>query len=148
MNKKVQALWAKSELKVWEASYWFVAFDFAEKTSVFRMLEHTTEAESYTSCIFDNHEISVLLPEGQWLAQRNNIVFRQEFGPLTCITFDIPLDIEVAGYLQPAITRLAEAGISVIPQCALIYDHIFVSVKDAENTVDILKQLQKDAQIQ
>ena len=143
--EKVRKLWAKSDLMIWESDYWIAAFDHADKSNVLRWLEGTDGQESYLSIIFDNHEISVIVADENWQEVREKMPFRQEYGPLRGITFDVPLDIEVSGYLRPAIDRLADAGISVVPQCALIYDHIFVSVKDAQQGIDILKKLQHDA---
>ena len=146
--EKVRKLWAKSNLIIWPSDYWIVAFDHADKPNVLRWLEGIGGQESYLSIIFDNHEISVIVADEHWQEQREKMPFRQEYGLLRGITFDVPLDIEVSGYLRPAIDRLADAGISVVPQCALIYDHIFVNVKDSKDAIHILKKLQIDAKIQ
>lgn len=143
--ENVSGLWAKSDLIIWPSDYWIVAFDHSEKLNVLRWLVGIDGQDSYVSIIFDKHEISVIVADEHWQEQREKMPFRQEYGPLRGITFDVPLDIEVSGYLRPAIDRLADAGISVVPQCALIYDHIFVSAKDNQKAISVLKKLQREA---
>lgn len=145
MDEKIRGLWAQTGISVWDATYWMVAFEHSEIDAVLQLLSKNDEA-NFRSCIFDNHEISVLLTEKYWFEQRKKLTYRDEFGPLCGITLDIPLDIEVSGYLRPAVEQLASAGISIIPQCALIYDHLFVSQKDLEKAIAILKDIQKHAQ--
>lgn len=36
---------------------------------------------------------------------------------------------------------LAESDISIIAQCAFIYDHIFVHANDLDKTVELLKEI-------
>ena len=146
MNKIVQGLWAQTELIVWKSNYWMIAFEHALKNDVLQLMANDHDKENYSSLIIDNHEISVLLAENYWFEQREKIAYRDEFGPLCGITLDIPLDIEVSGYLQPAVDKLAKGGISIIPQCALIYDHIFVPLKNLDGAISILRELRDQAQ--
>ena len=138
-------LWAKSALKVWDGLYWMVAFEHEGRTDAFALMVKVEPKTQITSLIHDQHEVAVMLPENVWSVTRESVAHREEFGPLKCITFDVALDIEVSGYLKPAISRLGTAGVSVIPQCALIYDHIFVHENDLDKAVDVLKTLQLDA---
>jgi hypothetical protein len=109
------------------------------------IVSEVSGAESYSSLIRDKHEIAIILPSAIWDRHKGRGLHREAFGPLVCITFDVPLDISVAGYLAPAIGALADAGISVVPQCALIYDHVLVHEDDAEGAIDVIKALQADA---
>ena len=59
--------------------------------------------------------------------------------------FDIPLDIEVVGFLAPAAARLGTAGVSIIPQCAFALDHLLVQDKDLAKTEDVLATMIAEA---
>ncbi len=59
----------------------------------------------------------------------------------------MPLDVTVSGYLKPAISVFAGAIVSVISQCALIYDHVFINENDLSKAVKVLGNLQSDAKI-
>jgi hypothetical protein len=122
-----------------------VAFEHEGRGDAFALMAKVEPGSQITSCINDQHEVAVMLPDNVWGAARDVMTHREEFGPLKCITFDVALDITVSGYLKPAIERLGEAGVSVIPQCALIYDHIFVHENDLDKAVAVLNQLQEDA---
>ncbi len=144
-NQGVRELWAQSDLIIWDGLYRMVAFDVGNKTVVFDLMAKVGAGGEITSCICDHHEISVILPDDAWQGRGKDVKHREEYGPLKCITFDVPLDVTVSGYLKPAISRLGEAGVSVTPQCALIYDHVFIHERDLDTAQAVLKQLQVDA---
>lgn len=104
--------------------------------------------KDYVSLICDQHEVAVILPDHVMNAAKENGGHNDIFGPLACITLDVPLDIEVSGYLQPAVHALAGAGISIVPQCALIYDHILVHDKDKDKDKDSAIKVLSDLQAQ
>ncbi|MBN2393480.1 MAG: ACT domain-containing protein [Anaerolineae bacterium] len=58
--------------------------------------------------------------------------------PYRLITFDIPLDWGVIGYLAALTSELAEAGISIIALSAFSRDHIFVAEIDFDRAWDVL----------
>ncbi len=142
---ETKRLWSKSDLKVWGGVYWMIAFDPSLKLDAFDLLSNVQSPDQYCSIICDNHEVAMILPDKIWQDRKAELNFRQEFGPLKCITFDVPLDVEISGYLKPAISVLADVGVSVIPQCALIYDHILVHERDLHKTTEVLDQLRQMA---
>lgn len=144
-NEAIQNLWARSDLKVWKGSYWMVAFEPDARMSVFEIMSEIKPREHYTSCICDQHEVAAIIPDAVWIKHKQNIEHREDYGPLICITLDVPLEIEVSGYLQPAVNSLAQAGISIVPQCALIYDHILVNADDQDVAINILTELKEAA---
>jgi hypothetical protein len=144
-NEAIQNLWARSDLKIWNDTYWMVAFELENKATVFDMMSQVEAGEHYTSCICDQHEVAAIIPDKVWAKSNERIEYRDAYGPLICITLDVPLEIEVSGYLQPAVNNLAQAGISIVPQCALIYDHILVNAADENAAVSILTELKEAA---
>ena len=121
------------------------SFDRDHRTKVFAIAAENDESH-YLSVIADHNELAAVLSEEIWGNTEVQELSRSSFGPLTCLTFDVPLEIEVPGYLQPAVNSLAEAGISIVPQCALIYDHIMVETEAAKKAIEVLTNLKKSAE--
>lgn len=144
LNDGIRRQWAASALKLWPGRYWVVGFEPDVRDQALALA--TAPGEGYISLIADHHEVSVILHHDLWKAQEAEMSPRQVFGPLCGITFDVPLDIEAPGFLAPAVTVLAAAGVSIVPQCALIYDHLFIKEDDLETAVEVLETLQAQAQ--
>ena len=144
-NDNVRALWRQSKPIVWAGNYWMVSFERDDRSDAFELAALSSEADHYVSVICDQHEVALILPDSVWREHQECHHVRDAYGPLSCLTLDVPLDITVAGYLQPVVERMAEAGVSVVPQCALIYDHILVHEKDAAKAVEIVSQLRVEA---
>jgi hypothetical protein len=47
----------------------------------------------------------------------------------------------VCGYFAPAAARLAEAGISIVPQCAYLKDHVLIQDEKISHAIEILEGL-------
>ncbi len=141
----VQALWRQTKPSVWPGTYWMAAFKPEDWHEAATILRDVPPRECYASAIRDRHEVAVILPTPVWDAHKGKNVHRQAFGPLIAITFDVPLDIAVAGYLSPVIGALADAGVSVVPQCALVYDHVLVHERDAGRAIAVIEALQSQA---
>ena len=143
-NEGIRRLWAASALKLWPGRYWIVGFTPGQRQDALDLAG--AAGEGYVSLIADHHEVSVILHNDIWKTAGQQLQPRQVFGPLCGLTFDVPLDIEVAGYLAPAVSALAAAGISIVPQCALIHDHLFVAEHDFDAACDVLATLRTRAQ--
>ena len=122
-----------------------VSIDLSQKREILQLLAIDLPNKCYSSFISDNCEISIIISNDLWVQRAPQLVYKNKFGPIKGITFDIPLDIEVSGFLEPAVLKLAKNNISIVPQCALIYDHIFVQSADLDNSCAVLKQLQGSA---
>lgn len=144
-SEQIRDLWRRSNLIIWPGHSWMISFAPKERRQALRLVEMCTPVEHFVSLICDHNESAVILPDQVWSRQQKQTEYRESFGPLICLTLDVPLDIEVSGYLQPAVDALAAAGVSIVPQCALIYDHILVHQKDKDAAVNILKQIQQQA---
>ena len=101
----------------------------------------------YHSIIRDHHEAALILHETTWNKFRPLNSHQNEFGPLTGITFDVPLEIEVSGYLALMVEEMANQNVSIVPQCALIYDHIFISANDKHLATTIINDIHSQAQV-
>ncbi len=145
-NNQIRDLWRQSKPIVWRGHYWMLSFAPQDRAQALKLIELTEPVKDYVSLICDQHEVAVILPDHVMNAAKEQGGHNDIFGPLACITLDVPLDIEVSGYLQPAVHALANAEISIVPQCALIYDHILVHDKDRASAIKVLSDLQKRAE--
>ena len=141
----IKALWKRSEVVVWPSFYYMVSYDPTKRAEVLSLAAQAKPVEQYVSVISDHHEVAAILPQNLWDKSRSNDAHQQSYGPLVCLTLNVPLDIEVSGYLQPAVHALADAGVSIVPQCALIFDHLLVHEKDAETALGVLTELRRQA---
>ncbi|WP_299209222.1 ACT domain-containing protein [uncultured Tateyamaria sp.] len=144
-NDAIKDLWKKSRLIVWPDLYCMVSFDPKDRASALNLVAKAAPFDHYFSIICDQHEVAVILPDTIWNDWDASVICRNSHGPFACLTFDIPLDVEVAGYLQPAVNCLADAGISIVPQCALIYDHVLVNERDLDAAICALTELRQKA---
>ena len=55
------------------------------------------------------------------------------------LTFDVTLPLDLVGFLAPAALRLAEAGVSIVPQCGFRTDHLLVRAGDLETARRVLE---------
>jgi hypothetical protein len=66
-------------------------------------------------------------------------------GPYRVLTFDLDLELDVIGYLAPALERLAVAGVSIVPQCGFRTDHLLVFERDLDAAVMVLEDLVRES---
>jgi hypothetical protein len=100
---------------------------------------------TFAALVLERDEVSLTLPEEVWKAHA--LKANSQDGPYRAVTFDLSLDLEVFGCFAPAAVRLANAGVSIVPQSAYLKDHLLVHEKDLDQTVSILEELIKDCQI-
>jgi hypothetical protein len=140
-NDAIRQLWRHSRPRQWPGEYWMVSFELDRWDRAGALLAGVQPGSDYASAIRDGHEIAAILPAAVWDRARAEGGHRAEYGPLACITLDVPLEIEVAGYLAPVVAVLAEAGISIVPQCALVYDHILIHQRDTARAIALIENL-------
>jgi hypothetical protein len=135
MNEKARGAWARARLLVWPERYVLVSFPAG------RLPEATALAGSTRSGFFalvvERDEVSLTLSEEVWRAIRVDDVGAA--GPYRVLTIDVDLELDLCGFLAPLATRLAEAGVPIVPQCAFRKDHILVRDEDLDRTVRILE---------
>lgn len=144
-NDEIRDLWGKTKPKIWDGNYWMVSFASEQKDTLMEIISEALITSHYHSMIRDHHEVSLILHETTWVKFSPLNFHQSEFGPLVGITFDVPLEIEVSGYLAPMVGEMANKSVSIVPQCALIYDHIFISVNDKHVATSIISDLHRQA---
>ena len=143
MRERARQAWAETVLKIWPEPYWTLAFDLTDRAFAAVVL---ADCSGRFACLVQDHrEISLTVDAESWSRHEASSRHRGALGPLRAVTFDIPLEIEVVGYLAPAAQRLAEAGVSIIPQCAFSMDHLLVLEQDLEPARRVLDALIAEA---
>jgi len=95
---------------------------------------------AFAALVVERDEVSLTAPEALWREAPLRRRALRESGPLRVISLDLDLDLSVVGFLAPAAVRLAEAGVSIVPQCAFLKDHLLVHAQDLEAAVRVLEQ--------
>jgi hypothetical protein len=98
-------------------------------------------AGSFASLVLERDEVSVALPERVFEASPLRAAARADAGPYRAITLDIDVELDVTGYLAPAAVLLGEAGISIVPVCAFLKDHLLIREPDLERALAVLEGL-------
>lgn len=98
------------------------------------------------SLTWDKDELSLILPAETWESYRPGFEILNESPEYRLITFDLPLDLGLVGYLALMAATVAEAGVSIYPVSAFSRDHLFVPSEDFERAWEALRQLIRTCQ--
>ncbi len=98
------------------------------------------------SLTWDKDELSLILPAEAWGSWRPSFETLSESPEYRLITFDLPLDLGLVGYLALMAAAVAEAGVSIYPVSGFSRDHFFVPAEDFERAWEALRQLIRTCQ--
>lgn len=144
MKETIRNLWARTKISLWPGEYLLVSLPHQ---SLIDSMSVVSSAPGYFSAIVvERDEVSLTVEKDLWKARAGAVRFHAAEGPFRVVTLELNLDLQTVGYLAPAAIRLAEAGISIIPQCAFLKDHLLVRASDAERTRMILEDLARECQ--
>lgn len=135
-SEHTRALWAKTALRVWPEDYALVSLPAEALADAAACVAN--RAGCFAALVLERDEVSLTVPEGVWRSSGLHHKARRESGPFRAISFDLDLDLTVCGYLAPAASRLAEAGIAIVPQCAFSKDHLLVHARDLDRAIGVL----------
>ena len=93
---------------------------------------------SFWTYIRDKDETTLVLAQEAVEQLPSSVVVLDISPPYRLITFDIPLDWSVVGYLAALTSELAAAGISIFALSAFSRDHIFVAAADFDRAWAVL----------
>lgn len=139
MKSDAQALWAQTRLLLWPDNYRLVSLPREQLQNAAAAI--SASGQHFAVLVLERDEVSLTVCEHVWQRVAAQLPSRSVAGPYRVITFDINLDLAVTGYLLHAAARLAEAGISIVPQCAYLKDHLLIKAEEAERAMDVLNQL-------
>jgi hypothetical protein len=98
----------------------------------------------FSAVVVERDEVSLTVEEELWKTHTGAIPHHSADGPYRAITLKLNVDLGISGYFAPAAERLADAGISIVPQCAFLKDHVLIRATDAERAVEIMENLVKE----
>lgn len=139
MDETLRKLWAATKLKLWPGNYYLLKFEVAAHGSVLERLKDKNS--TFVVVALDELELSVTCHEERLEELKSITGYVNSSAPMRVITFDIALDFDVVGYMAVASKALAEAGISIIPQCAFSRDHILVPALSCDDAMQVLGEL-------
>ncbi len=142
MHEEIKRLWAQTRLHVWPEEYYLMSFPAEQSPPA---LIAVVSSAPFFVILKERGEVSFTLPEEIWQPFSKTVLPRAVAGPYHVITFDLNLDLSICGYFAPAAARLAEAGISIVPQCAYLKDHVLIQAGQIERAVEVLQKLIESA---
>lgn len=143
MNDRIRELWARTRLRVWPEPCYLASLPVTALAAAGEWLGGC--GRGFAALVVERDEVSVTLPESAWLGSPLRGRALGEAGPLRALTLDLDLDLELVGFLAPAADRLAAAGVSIIPQCAFLKDHLLVREEQLEEAVRAIEDLIREA---
>src|SRR5262245_42228824 len=136
MNERALQTWAATRLHVWPDPYRLVSLPPGRLEAAAALVARAVG--TFVGLVLERDEVSLAVPQPLWEASDLRSEATREAGPYRAITLDIDIDLEVTGYLAPAATLLAEAGVSIVPICAFLKDHLLVQEKDLQRALAVL----------
>jgi len=144
VNEKSTKLWAQTRVRVWPERYWLVSLSQAGLNNAANVL--TASSARFAAIVLEQDEISLTVCDEVWQKFAEQIDYNGTGGPYRVITLVLNVDLGTSGYLFPAAARLAEAGISIVPQFAYLKDHLVIKEEDTAQAVEILTKLIAECQ--
>jgi hypothetical protein len=142
IRPEARALWARTTLRVPAEKYYLVSIPTTMLPETVSLL--AKEDGRFAVLIVEPDAISLTIEYKTWRTSPLRGRASGKSGPFRVVTFATELDPAVVGYFAPAARRLAEAGISIVPQCAFLKDHLLVRQADLSKATKILEKLIAD----
>jgi hypothetical protein len=96
----------------------------------------------FCALIADKDEITLLLSQPVWDSVGGRFPDHRISAPYRLITFDLPLDFALIGFMALVSAILAQARVSILAISAFERDHIFVPAASFQTAWDALKSAQ------
>ncbi len=80
----------------------------------------------FSAVLFDKDEVTLILPEDEWDAFAHRLPDHRAGPPYRLITFDLPLDFELTGFMALVGRVLADADVPLLAFSAYSRDHVLV----------------------
>jgi hypothetical protein len=132
-----RALWARTTVRLWPERYRLVSLPVDRLGDVLTFL--ATVDGGFLGLVRERDEVSLTVAAGAWDGSPLAPHARHVSPPYRALTLDLELELSIVGFLAPAAARLAEAGISIVPQCAYLRDHLLVQEQDAGRARQVLE---------
>jgi hypothetical protein len=142
MTARAREAWAQTTVHVWPGDYLFASLP-AERMADAVTLLAAAPAGTFVALVRERDEVALTLPEVS-RAGLARLGARVD-GPYRVLTLDVTLPLDLVGFLAPAALRLAEAGVSIVPQCGFRTDHLLVWGRDLDASIRTLEALIRES---
>lgn len=139
MDRAAQVL-AQAALYTDGDSYRLIHLPLSEIAAGARFLAEV--GQPFCALIADKDEVSLLVSQTVWEHVADRFADHRVSDAYRLITFDLPLDFELIGFMALISTILAEARVSILALSAFERDHIFVPANQFQTAWDALKRAQ------
>ncbi len=95
----------------------------------------------FGAVLVDKDEVTLILEDGRWEDLKARLPGHESTGPHRLITFDLPLDMGLIGFMAAVSRALAEAGVPILALSAYRRDHLLVPVAQFDTAWAALKAL-------
>lgn len=102
----------------------------------------------FSAYVYDKDEITLVLSQEIWDQVRPQVTALAVSSGYRLITFDVPLDLGLVGYLATLAAVIADAGVSIFPVSAFSRDHILVAEADFDRAWKVLYAFIRSCQTQ
>jgi hypothetical protein len=136
VNPRARAVWARTSLRVWPGALVLASLP---PSALAEAADLVGRAAGFAALVLERDEVSLTVEEESWRASPLRALASAEAGPYRAITLEAELELGMVGYLAPAAGLLAEAGVSIVPQCAYLKDHLLVRDADLETARRVLE---------
>ena len=141
MSDRARGAWARTAVHVWPGPYLFASLP-AERMADAAALAAAAPAGTFVALVRERDEVALTLPEAS--RARLAALGARVDGPYRVLTFDVTLPLDLVGFLAPAAQRLADAGVSIVPQCGFRTDHLLVRADDLGPARRVLEALVRE----
>lgn len=96
----------------------------------------------FSALIADKDEVTLLLPGAEWEMFADRLPDHRAVGDYRLITFDLPLNLDLVGFMALVSRVLADAQVSILALSAFERDHILVPAPQFQTAWDALRAAQ------
>jgi hypothetical protein len=82
--------------------------------------------EPFGAVVVDKDEVTLILPSVWWDDFKHRLPEHEVAGPYRLITFDLPLELDLVGFMAAVSGALAAASVPIMPVAAYQRDHLLV----------------------
>lgn len=97
---------------------------------------------AFSALIVDKDEVTLVLPQDAWQEYAHRLPDHQTAEGYRLITFDLPLDPDLIGFMALVSRILAEAGVTILALSAFERDHILVPATQFQTAWEALRAAQ------
>lgn len=143
MNNKepkasAEELLRRAKVEVAPETFYLVGLRHEDWSRLLENPELSPRASATFMLLKDEHEVTLLLDETDWLTMRHVVRDARVEGGFRLLTFDIELDWNVVGFLAHLTRILADAQISTGALSAFSRDHLLIKQDDLGKALRVL----------